>query len=389
MNRLEKFKIWAKLTWLDFRAYPKTALFSGLILIGVASLVFTWPSVALLKYALGFTASFTSVELSVLATQYVGGFSFWGHLAGISAFSGLSILYAVKFSVGTMNVAYLIIDIMELERLFEKGETDTQAFQDQLDSILENILGTPERLSLYMSTSLNANEEFYLSKVSKITSEDLKKLLEGCSSLEAADEVVSELAMEYSKIFWIEIIKASFKLLVKNESWVDVLVERAGELYPAPTCMKDRFEKVTRAEVEKRGLQYLGLKDLQEHFLDQGLSPYSVLGVSAFATIKEINSAYRQKCFTCHPDRAKTPEAVKQFLLLTKARDLLVNPTVRANVDRELVKNNLSTPSVPGNIGTVPEVVTMMRDRHGVDLTTASEGSGCTATPYRRSLLKI
>eukprot|EP00927_Polykrikos_kofoidii_P080028 TRINITY_DN76893_c0_g1_i1.p1 TRINITY_DN76893_c0_g1~~TRINITY_DN76893_c0_g1_i1.p1 ORF type:complete len:347 (-),score=80.62 TRINITY_DN76893_c0_g1_i1:41-1039(-) len=62
---------------------------------------------------------------------------------------------------------------------------------------------------------------------------------------------------------------------------------------------------------------------------------YELLEVSHEASEKEIQAAYRRGSLKCHPDRnPDDPEAAQKFDRFTRAKDLLLNPLKRAEIDR-------------------------------------------------------
>ncbi|KAJ3341829.1 hypothetical protein HDU93_003950 [Gonapodya sp. JEL0774] len=65
------------------------------------------------------------------------------------------------------------------------------------------------------------------------------------------------------------------------------------------------------------------------------LDYYALLGVSVEAETKDIARAYRKKALLVHPDKVgpDNKEAAEQFLLLTKAYDVLSDPERRAPYD--------------------------------------------------------
>jgi hypothetical protein len=61
---------------------------------------------------------------------------------------------------------------------------------------------------------------------------------------------------------------------------------------------------------------------------------YERLGVSRDATREDIERAYRRRAKECHPDTSDHPDARERFVRLTRARDVLTDPTERASYDR-------------------------------------------------------
>ena len=67
---------------------------------------------------------------------------------------------------------------------------------------------------------------------------------------------------------------------------------------------------------------------------------YNLLGVKAEATQAEINSAFRKKLLTTHPDKiGSTPENVRRFQKLSHAKDILSDPELRKVYDLTGKKN--------------------------------------------------
>ena len=62
---------------------------------------------------------------------------------------------------------------------------------------------------------------------------------------------------------------------------------------------------------------------------------YELLGIDEEAGDKEVQAAYRKGSLKCHPDRnPDDPEAGAKFDQLTQAKDTLLNPILRAELDR-------------------------------------------------------
>jgi hypothetical protein len=62
---------------------------------------------------------------------------------------------------------------------------------------------------------------------------------------------------------------------------------------------------------------------------------YALLGVSHEADTQDIRRAYRRAALTCHPDKHPNDrEAAERFVLLTQARDVLLDPQARMAYDQ-------------------------------------------------------
>ncbi|MFD1587412.1 DnaJ domain-containing protein [Halorientalis brevis] len=61
---------------------------------------------------------------------------------------------------------------------------------------------------------------------------------------------------------------------------------------------------------------------------------YEVLGVDDDATTEEIESAYRAKVKETHPDVSDAPDAEARFKRITRAKEVLTDPDLRARYDR-------------------------------------------------------
>ena len=63
---------------------------------------------------------------------------------------------------------------------------------------------------------------------------------------------------------------------------------------------------------------------------------YQILGVKSTASVNEINAAYKRLARKRHPDlNGGSPEAALEFVEITKARDLLIDPKRRAAYDAQ------------------------------------------------------
>ena len=67
-------------------------------------------------------------------------------------------------------------------------------------------------------------------------------------------------------------------------------------------------------------------------------SHYSTLGVDSTCSSPGIKRAYRQLALACHPDRNKTPGAVRAFQAVGRAYEVLSDRDLRRQYDRTLVE---------------------------------------------------
>jgi len=68
---------------------------------------------------------------------------------------------------------------------------------------------------------------------------------------------------------------------------------------------------------------------------DAGITYYDLLGVKPTASPEEVKTAYRQASKRYHPDRLGTADS-HLFVLVGQAYQVLSNPSLRADYDREL-----------------------------------------------------
>ena len=61
---------------------------------------------------------------------------------------------------------------------------------------------------------------------------------------------------------------------------------------------------------------------------------YRVLGIDSAANGVAIKAAFRRLALRCHPDRAKTARAARQFQEIREAYDVLSDPDRRREYDR-------------------------------------------------------
>ncbi len=66
------------------------------------------------------------------------------------------------------------------------------------------------------------------------------------------------------------------------------------------------------------------------------LDYYQVLGIKSTASLKEIKAAYKRLARLRHPDlNGGDPEAARAFVLISRARDILIDPQRRAAYDAQ------------------------------------------------------
>jgi hypothetical protein len=65
---------------------------------------------------------------------------------------------------------------------------------------------------------------------------------------------------------------------------------------------------------------------------------YAILGVSQHAGEELIRAAFREKARLWHPDVCHSPEAHERFLAISRAYSTLIDPTRRAQYDRDLAR---------------------------------------------------
>lgn len=84
---------------------------------------------------------------------------------------------------------------------------------------------------------------------------------------------------------------------------------------------------------------------------------YQILGISEYATKEEVKKAYRTLCKKFHPDRNPAPDAVKHYIEVQQAYDIITQaepyaapvseakPQTAYEVFYKNIKNNRSTPN--------------------------------------------
>lgn len=83
---------------------------------------------------------------------------------------------------------------------------------------------------------------------------------------------------------------------------------------------------------DSRTVSYVSASAFASRIRDLDL--YAVLRVRADASEDEIRRAYRRGALACHPDKhPNDKQAAERFVLLTQARDILLDPQLRAAYD--------------------------------------------------------
>lgn len=72
---------------------------------------------------------------------------------------------------------------------------------------------------------------------------------------------------------------------------------------------------------------------LESPLSDVFLNPYDELGVSRQANASEVQRSYRRLALQWHPDRNREPSALSRFQKISRAKEILLNPTLKANYD--------------------------------------------------------
>ncbi|XP_065845729.1 dnaJ homolog subfamily C member 12-like [Oscarella lobularis] len=60
---------------------------------------------------------------------------------------------------------------------------------------------------------------------------------------------------------------------------------------------------------------------------------YGVLGCDELSSTEQINAEFKARALLCHPDKSDEPDAVKTFMRLQNARDVLSDPEKRKKYD--------------------------------------------------------
>lgn len=127
---------------------------------------------------------------------------------------------------------------------------------------------------------------------------------------------------------------------------------------------------------------------------------YSVLEIAVTASAAEIKVAYRSRAMELHPDRNKSPNATKEFQLLTEAYSVLSDPSARAQYDTITVetKNRNTTASeappepvacsVCGKVTAQPRYAIFYEVKSFIFVTTRTpiQGIFCSACAEKKAL---
>jgi DnaJ domain len=100
---------------------------------------------------------------------------------------------------------------------------------------------------------------------------------------------------------------------------------------------------------------------LAAHFRQIDL--YGILEVNSDATPEAIRRAYRRGALTSHPDRhPNDKQAAERFLLLTQARDILLNPATRVEYDQLRQADSGQLPPIRHGFSSAPGRRTVRRN---------------------------
>jgi curved DNA-binding protein CbpA len=87
---------------------------------------------------------------------------------------------------------------------------------------------------------------------------------------------------------------------------------------------------------------------------------YELLGVSASASTRDINLAYRRAALKVHPDKAgSTPAQNEKFAAISNAKDVLIDPCKKSRYDLELRRHlSACAPQIPVPHAAAPQTKT-------------------------------
>ena len=296
------FKHYFQDFYYQFRRYPKTTLAAGFISAYFISTFFSWPTLGLLKYALGANAPLNTVnsaQLALFASQYISAFKFWGYFA----FSLSCVALGTNFIVNTIQDVISNLNItISIARLKFGNSTE-----EYMPKLVFNVLSvSPQSLAKYLSEIIKP--DFYQALGKSLSKEQNAKL---STSFPSTLSIIETLLLAH-------IQKCIKNELDNREALSSREKENIIENLTIEHAPKDYIDKLSAIMSPIIG----PLIEAEANKTFYGPA-YAALNLREEATSLEIKAAYKKLVLTCHPD--KVPGKEQQFQNLTRMKYILLN----------------------------------------------------------------
>jgi curved DNA-binding protein CbpA len=91
------------------------------------------------------------------------------------------------------------------------------------------------------------------------------------------------------------------------------------------------------------------INDVRRLIKEALINAYSILGLGKNATPDQIKSAWKTLALQYHPDRNLGKDTTDQMKAVNMAKDILLNPEIRAKLDYQ-IRNNIPAAAPPGRV---------------------------------------
>ncbi|MBS0288738.1 MAG: DnaJ domain-containing protein [Proteobacteria bacterium] len=316
-----------------FKKYPIATVLSGALLTFLGSYLFTWPSLALLQYAIGFKTGLTQAQVALLAIQYVSGFSFWGHLAFALGTVGFISFVITRVIQNLIFIAELTMKFVDFSIRGNNDLEDKVAVRNIMELMNGDEPPKPGYFIKTLKRNIRTKDELYLRNLENKFKEAFS-LEEGVNIAvkDFCDSILSQLTHKsYERAILILASQPERKI-----QFLRLLEQDVKERYV--DVVKPAVIEVFTKYAQDKGKHLIGMQTINK-LLSQKLTPYQVLQLDQNATNAQVHAAFRKGSLVYHSDKNKNTSLMWDNIL--NAKSLLLDSDCRRNLDKILKDNNI------------------------------------------------